>query len=63
MTQLIALQEIDAELAGFDQEIDDQKQEISNREQSISEKETAIAASLDKAKNLEQKKRDAEMEN
>ncbi len=63
MTQLIALQEIDTELAGFDQEINDQRQEISNREQSISEKETAIAASLDQAKSLEQKQREAEVVN
>jgi len=63
MNQLIALQEIDAEIAGFDQAIDEQQQEISNREQSISEKKSAITACLDKTKSLEQKKRDVEVEN
>jgi len=63
MTQLITLQKIDAEIAGFDQAINEQKQEISNREQSISEKEGAIAACLEKTKTLEQKRHDVEIEN
>jgi len=63
MNQLIALQEIDAEITGFDRAINEQKQEISNREQSISEKESAITACLDKTKSLEQKKRDVEVQN
>jgi len=63
MNQLIALQKIDAEIAGFDRAINEQKQEISNREQSISEKENAITACFDKTKLLEQKKRDIEVEN
>jgi predicted nucleic acid-binding Zn-ribbon protein len=63
MNQLIALQKIDAEIAGFDRAINEQKQEISNREQSISEKENAITACFDKTKILEQKKHDIEVEN
>ena len=63
MNQLIALQKIDAELAGFDREINEQKQEIINRQQSIAEKEEAITASLEKAKNLELKKRQIEIDN
>jgi len=63
MNQLIDLQEIDAELAGFDRGISEQEQEINNRQQSISEKENAIAACRDRVTELEQKRRTIEMEN
>ncbi len=63
INQLIALQEVDAELSGFDQEIKEQEQEISKRQLSINEKESAIVACQDKAKDLEQQKRNAEIEN
>ena len=63
MNQLIALQEIDAELAEFDRAINEQQQEISQREQSISDKEAAIAACHDKVAGLEQQQRDIAMEN
>ena len=63
MNQLIALQEIDAELSGFDQEIKEQEQEISKRQQSINEKERAIIACRDKAKDQEQQNRTTEMAN
>ncbi len=63
MNQLIGLQEIDAELAGFDREINEQQQEISKREQSISDKETAIAACHEKIAGLEQQQRDIALEN
>ncbi|HHD63707.1 MAG TPA: hypothetical protein ENK96_04945, partial [Desulfobulbaceae bacterium] len=63
MNQLIDLQEIDTELAGFDREISEHEQEINNRQQSISEKENAIAACRDRVTELEQKRRTIEIEN
>jgi len=63
MNQLVDLQEIDAELAGFDKAISEQEQEINNRQQSISEKENAIAACGDRVTELEQKRRTIETEN
>jgi len=63
MNQLIDLQKIDAELAGFDREISEQEQEIDKRQQSIDEKKEAIAQCQERIKELQEKKRAIEIEN
>lgn len=60
MKQLIDLQEIDAELAGFDQAVNEQQKEIDDRQQSIDEKKAAITSCHEQVKKLLEKKRTIE---
>lgn len=55
---LIALQELDTELSGFDRKIEDKKQELTAREQAIAEKEVLAAQCKEKAAELKQSQRD-----
>ncbi|MCI5142730.1 MAG: hypothetical protein D3909_13605, partial [Candidatus Electrothrix sp. ATG1] len=55
---LIALQELDTELSGFDRKIEEKKQELTVREQAITEKEALAAQCREKAVELEQSQRD-----
>ncbi|WP_339134681.1 MAG: C4-type zinc ribbon domain-containing protein [Candidatus Electrothrix sp. GW3-4] len=55
---LIALQELDTELSGFDRKIEEQKQELTAREQAIAEKEALAGQCKEKAVELEQSQRD-----
>ncbi|MCI5158129.1 MAG: hypothetical protein D3906_06735, partial [Candidatus Electrothrix sp. AUS1_2] len=55
---LIALQELDTELSGFDRKIEEKKQELTAREQSIAEKEALVAQCRERAVKLEQSQRD-----
>jgi len=63
MNQLIDLQEIDVELAGFDREISEQQKEIDDRQLSIDEKKAAISNCREQVKELLEKKRTIEVEN
>jgi hypothetical protein len=55
---LIALQEFDTELSGFDRKIEEKKQELTVREQAIAEKEVLAGQCKDKAAALKQSQRD-----
>ena len=55
---LIALQELDTELSGFDRKIEEKKQELVAREQAIAEKEALAEQCREKAVKLEQSQRD-----
>ena len=55
LLDVINLQEIDTEIAGFDQDIAEKQQEIAQREEAISEKEAAIDACLQNVEHLGQK--------
>ncbi|MDU9050885.1 MAG: C4-type zinc ribbon domain-containing protein [Candidatus Electrothrix sp. Rat3] len=55
---LIALQELDTELSGFDRKIEEKKQELVEREQAIAEKEALAGQCREKAAELEQSRRD-----
>jgi predicted nucleic acid-binding Zn-ribbon protein len=55
---LIALQELDTELSGFDRKIEEKKQELVVREQAIAEKEALAGQCREKAAELEQSRRD-----
>ena len=55
---LIALQELDTELSGFDRKIEKKKQELTAREQAIADKEALAVQCRKKAVNLEQSRRD-----
>ncbi|CAK8720416.1 MAG: hypothetical protein D3920_16935 [Candidatus Electrothrix sp. AW2] len=55
---LIALQEFDTELLGFDQKIEEKKQELIVREQAIADKEILAVQCREKATKLEQSQRD-----
>lgn len=55
---LIALQEFDTELSGFDRKIEEKEQELTAREQAIAEKEAFAVECKEKAVKLEQSQRD-----
>uniref|UniRef100_UPI004056ACF9 zinc ribbon domain-containing protein n=1 Tax=Candidatus Electrothrix sp. TaxID=2170559 RepID=UPI004056ACF9 len=55
---LIALQELDTELSGFDRKIEEKKQELTAREQAIAEKEVLAGQCKEKAAELKQSQRD-----
>ena len=55
---LIALQELDTELSGFDRRIEEKKQELTAREQTIAEKEALADQCREKAAELKQSQRD-----
>ncbi len=55
---LIALQELDTELSGFDRKIEEKKQELTVREQAIAEKEVLAGQCKEKAVELKQSQRD-----
>jgi predicted nucleic acid-binding Zn-ribbon protein len=55
---LIALQELDTELSGFDRKIEEKKQELTAREQAIAEKEVLAGQCKEKVAELEQSQRD-----
>jgi hypothetical protein len=55
---LIALQELDTELSGFDRKIEEKKQELTVREQAIAEKEALAGQCRKKVVDLEQSQRD-----
>ncbi len=56
MSQLVIMQEIDAELSGLDSEIRVQEEEIGKREQTILEKKEALAIFRDNITKSEQKR-------
>ncbi len=58
ISKLIALQELNTEMSGFDLNIEEKQQELTDREQSILDKEEAISQCRDRAKELEQRQRD-----
>lgn len=58
ISKLIALQKLNTEMSGFDQNIGEKQQELADREQSIQDKESAISQCRDRAEELEQRQRD-----
>jgi len=62
INKLVALQELDSEISGFDRNVRDRKQELADREQSIADKEESIAQLKEKITSLEQQKREAKAE-
>jgi len=55
---LIALQELDTELSGFDRKIEEKRQELTTREQAIAEKESLAGQCRENAVELQQSQRD-----
>ncbi|MCI5132278.1 MAG: hypothetical protein D3904_12345 [Candidatus Electrothrix sp. EH2] len=55
---LIALQELDTKLSGFNRKIEEKQQELTEREQAIAEKEAFAEQCREKAMELEQSRRD-----
>ncbi|MDH4318422.1 MAG: C4-type zinc ribbon domain-containing protein [Desulfobulbaceae bacterium] len=62
INKLVALQELDSEISGFDRNVRDRKQELADREQSIADKEESIAQFKEKVTSLDQQKREAKAE-
>jgi predicted nucleic acid-binding Zn-ribbon protein len=58
ISKLIALQKLNTEMSGFDQNIEEKQQELTDREQSINDKEAAISQCRERAEELEQRQRD-----
>lgn len=56
MNQLVIMQEVDAELAGFAHEVSEQEEEINKRERTILEKKEVIKLYYDKITSLKEKK-------
>ncbi len=58
ISTLIALQDFDIELSGFDRKIERKQEELTEREQSITDKEMLAGQCREKATELEQSQRD-----
>ena len=63
ISKLIALQDLNTEMSGFDNDIEDKQQELTDRKQSILNKEADIGHHLEKAKELEQRQREIKVAN
>ena len=61
ISTLIALQELDSELSGFDREIEKMQQELADREQALKDREAQAVQCREKAAELQQGKKEIKL--